>query len=352
MNSTIKIGPRKIGNGAKCFVIAEVAQAHEGSLGQAHAFIDAAAAAGADAIKFQTHIAAAESTRDETFRVPMSGQDKTRYDYWKRMEFTPNQWTALARHAGESGLVFLSSAFSIAAVELLKKIGMPAWKIGSGEFRSAELMEAMIKTKKPLLLSTGMSRYNEVNDAVKTFEKRKIPFALFQCTSHYPTELENIGLNILHEYRAHYKCPVGLSDHSGTVFPAMAAIAQGADMVELHVTFDRLCYGPDVPASVTFEEFSLVSAMRDACHTMMQSPVDKDKIAGKMEKMRGLFTKSIALAAPQKKGTVINARMLAPKKPGTGIPFSQKDKVIGMRLKRDVPSDRLLQWEDVERARA
>lgn len=352
MTSHIKIGNRKIGPGEKCFVIAEVAQAHEGSLGQAHAFIDAAAAAGADAIKFQTHIAAAESTRDEQFRIPMSGQDKTRYDYWKRMEFTPEQWAALTVHAKEAGLIFLSSAFSVEAVELLKKIGMPAWKIGSGEFRSAELMAAMVKTKKPILLSTGMSRYDEVKDAVKTFQQAKAPFALLQCTSNYPTSLEDVGLNVIEEYRARYKCPVGLSDHSGTSYPSLAAMAQGANILELHVTFDHLSYGPDVPASVTFDELAFICDARDSFHVMARNPVDKDKMAIKMEKMRGLFTKSVALTSPQKKGTVISVKMLAPKKPGTGIPFTEKDKLVGLRLKRDVPSDRLLTWEDVDRARA
>lgn len=345
----IKIAGKKIGTGHQCFIIAEVAQAHDGSLGAAHSFIDAASASGANAIKFQTHIAAAESTRDETFRVKMSGQDKTRYDYWKRMEFTPTQWAALAAHAKEKGLIFLSSAFSLEAFELLKKIGMPAWKVGSGEFRSAELLQAMIKTKKPILFSTGMSRYDEVEAAVKIFRKNQAPFALFQCTSAYPTKLEDVGLNVLSEYARH-KCPVGLSDHSGTPYPALAAMARGASLLELHVTFDKNMYGPDTPASVTFDELAFICKARDAFYAMDKNPVDKDIMAKKMEQMRGLFTKSIALAKPQKKGTIIRADMLAPKKPGTGIPFSKKEKIIGLRLMHDVSPDRLLTWEDLDRA--
>ena len=345
----IKIAGKKVGIGQKCFVIAEVAQAHDGSLGAAHSFIDAIAASGADAVKFQTHIAAAESTRDETFRVKMSGQDKTRYDYWKRMEFTPAQWAALATHAREKGLIFLSSAFSLEAFELLKKIGMPAWKVGSGEFSSAQLLQAMIKTKKPVLFSTGMSRYDEIDTAVKTFRKNQTPFALFQCTSTYPTRLEDVGLNVLEKY-AQYKCPVGLSDHSGTPYPALAAMARGINLLELHVTFDKTMYGPDTPASVTFDELAFICKARDAFYTMDKNPVDKNKMAEKLGKMRGLFTKSIALNKPQKKGTIIRADMLAPKKPGTGIPFSKKEKIIGLRLMRDVAPDRLLTWEDLDRA--
>src|SRR2546427_6005943 len=111
----------------RCLVIAEVAQNHDGSLGAAHAYIDAVARAGADAVKFQTHIAAAESTAGEPWRVKFSRQDATRYDYWKRMEFTEEQWHGLKKHAEERGLLFLSSPFSVEAVELLERVGVPAW---------------------------------------------------------------------------------------------------------------------------------------------------------------------------------------------------------------------------------
>src|SRR6266550_9312706 len=122
-------GPKPNG----CLIIGEVAQAHDGSLGMAHAFIDAISAAGADAVKFQTHIASAESTQSEPWRVKFSPQDQTRYEYWKRMEFTEDQWHGLAGHAKEKGLLFLSSPFSFEAIELLKRVGVPAWKVGSGE---------------------------------------------------------------------------------------------------------------------------------------------------------------------------------------------------------------------------
>ena len=155
--ATIVISGREIGLGRPAFIIAEVAQAHDGSLGAAHAFIDVAADAGVDAIKFQTHIAAAESTLDEPFRVRFSAQDQTRYAYWRRMEFAPEQWQGLADHARDRDLVFLSSAFSLEAVRMLAGIGMPAWKVGSGEIASSSLLEAMCETGAPILLSTGMS---------------------------------------------------------------------------------------------------------------------------------------------------------------------------------------------------
>ena len=351
-DTIIQIANHLINDNEKCFVIAEIAQAHDGSLGMAHAYIDAAAQAGADAIKFQTHIAAAESTKDETFRIPMSGQDATRYDYWKRMEFSQEQWVALSEHAAEAGLMFLSSAFSIEAVMLLDKIGMPAWKVGSGEFRSTELLDAMMQTGKPILFSTGMSRYEEVDEAVSYFRSKDVDFGLFQCTSKYPTDVSQVGLNVIDEYKNKYGCPVGLSDHSGTVHPAIAAISRGVNMIELHVTFDKGMYGPDTAASVTFDELKFICEHADAAHTMLQNPVDKNKMANDLQVMRELFTKSIAFNAPQKAGTVIEDAMLAPKKPGTGIPYSHKDELIGLILKKDVSDDRLLKWEDVIRDKA
>lgn len=277
----------------------------------------------------------------------MSGQDATRYDYWKRMEFTNDQWIKIAKHTKEKGLIFLSSAFSIEAVELLNALDMPAWKVGSGEFRSQELLMAMTMTKKPILFSTGMSTYSEVDDAVDFFKKHDVDFGLFQCTSKYPTPINQVGLNVLHEYKEKYKCPVGLSDHTGSIHPALAAISQGADMLELHVTFDKRMYGPDTSASVTVDDLKLICDHRSHMYEMTKSPVNKDEMAAELELVRSLFTKSIALNEPFPKGTIIEENMIVPKKPGTGIPYSQKEEIVGMSLKKDTTDDLLLSWEDL-----
>src|SRR5438874_4963574 len=134
---------------ARCLIVGEVAQAHDGSLGMAHAFIDAIANAGADAVKFQTHIAAAESTLAEPWRVKFSHQDETRYDYWKRMEFSEAQWVGLKRHADDRKLLFLSSPFSIEALELLQRIGIKAWKVASGEISNEPMFERMVASGLP-----------------------------------------------------------------------------------------------------------------------------------------------------------------------------------------------------------
>lgn len=346
-----EIAGRSIGGNSPAFIVAEVAQAHDGSLGMAHAFIDAAANAGADAVKFQTHFAAEESTLDEPFRVGQSKQDKTRFDYWRRMEFSPEQWQGLATHAREQGLIFLSSAFSLAAVHLLKSIGVPAWKIGSGEFDAPDLWRAMAATGAPILFSTGMANYAEIDKAVSVFRSHAVPYALLQCTSAYPCPLEEIGLNVLGDLRSRYDCPVGLSDHSGSPFPGLAAIARRADIIEVHVAFDRRMYGPDVQASLTFEELCILCGMRDAVTKMDAHPVDKDAVAANLGGMRSIFGRSLAPTRPLPAGTVIEPGMVASKKPGGGIEPRLAAQLAGRRLARDVTPERILRWEDFEAER-
>ena len=348
MTATMEIAGRPVGGGAPALLVAGVGQAHDGSLGLAHAFIDAAAKAGADAVKFQTHIAAAESTYDEPFRVKFSKQDQTRYDYWHRMEFTAEQWAGLAGHAREAGVVFLSSAFSVPAVELLDRLGMPAWKVGSGEYRSDDLLSAMAAPGRPILLSTGMSRWAEIEAGVARIRALGVGVGLFQCTSRYPTALEQVGLNVIPELQRRHGCPVGLSDHSGSPLPGIAAIARGCDMVEVHVIFDKGMFGPDVPASLTFAEFRQLADARDAFARMDAHPDDKDRMADELETMRGLFTKSAAPARALPAGTVLAPGMLVAKKPGTGIPAAEIPALAGRRLARAVVPDRLLVPEDLE----
>lgn len=325
-----------------CLVVAEVAQAHDGSLGAAHAFVDAAAGTGADAVKFQTHIAAAESTPAEPWRVRFSPQDETRYDYWKRMEFTPDQWMELKRHAEHHGLMFLSSPFSLEAVELLEGLDIEAWKIASGEVGNLELLRAIAATAKPVFLSTGMSPWSEVDAAVELLRDKGTKVSVLQCTSEYPCPPESVGLNLLKELRERYDCPVGLSDHSGTIFPSLAAATLGAAVLEVHVTMSRAAFGPDVPVSITFKELAqLVEGVR-SIERMLSHPVHKDKVAKRLEPMRELFTRSLVARRALAAGTKLAREDLVAKKPGTGIPSSALDSVVGLRLVRDLGTDELL----------
>lgn len=330
-----------------CLVVAEVAQNHDGSLGAAHAYIDAVAAAGAHAVKFQTHIAAAESTPQEPWRVRFSRQDETRYDYWKRMEFSEAQWAGLAAHAQERGLEFLSSPFSPEAVELLERVGAPAWKVGAGEVTNLPMLELMAATGKPVILSSGMSPWSDLDAATELLRRRGTPFAVLQCTTAYPCPPERLGLNVMQEIRERYGCPTGLSDHSGTIYAGLAAAALGASLIEVHVTFSRDCFGPDVPASITTSELtSLVEGVR-FIEQALAHPVDKGAMAEELSEMRQVFGKSVVARRDLPAGHRLEAGDLACRKPGTGIPAARLAEVSGRRLIRPVSANTLLREDDL-----
>jgi N-acetylneuraminate synthase len=334
--------------GAACSIVAEVSQAHDGSLGMAHAFIDAAAAAGADAIKFQTHIASAESTPAEPWRASFSAQDATRIDYWRRMEFRPEQWQGLREHADRRGLHFLSSPFSLEAVELLERVGVAAWKIASGEINNFALLDAAAATGRPVLLSTGMSPLAEVDAAVERVRGRSVPLAVLQCNSLYPCPPELVGLNVIPEFRARYGCAVGLSDHSATIYAGLAAAALGIEVLEVHITLSREMFGPDVIASVTTGELrQLVEGVR-FIETMRAHPADKTRPPEAAAALRAIFMKSVVAARDLPAGAVLGEADLGAKKPGSGIPARELPSLIGRRLRRAVARDALLSKEDLE----
>lgn len=327
----------------RALIIAEIAQAHDGSLGTAHAFIDAVAGTDADAIKFQTHIADAESTPAEPWRVKFSPQDDTRFDYWRRMEFSEQQWHGLAEHAREQGLIFLSTPFSPEAVDLLERVGVPAWKVGSGETGNLPLLDRMAATGKPVILSSGMSPFDELDRAVERLGEGGVPVAVLQCTTSYPVPPEKLGLNVISELRERYGLPTGLSDHSGTIYPAVAAAALGAEIIEVHVTFHRRMFGPDVPASVTVEELGeLVRGVR-FIETARADPIDKNAFAGQCGELRRTFGKSVVAADDLEAGTVLTPEHIALKKPGHGLPPDRWESVLGRTLTRPLRRNDLIE---------
>ena len=344
--SAFDISNLRVGDG-RCMVIAEVAQAHDGSLGAAHAFIDVAARAGVDAIKFQTHIAAAESTKREPWRVKFSPQDELRYDYWKRMEIAPSAWRGLRDHAHERGLVFLSSAFSHEAIDLLHELEMAAWKVASGEVVNLPLLERMARTGKPVILSSGMSSFAELDSAAAVVREHGAPLAIMQCTTSYPTPPEKVGFNVLTPLSARYHCPVGLSDHSASIFAGIAAVTLGAALVEVHVALSRDAFGPDTSSSLVPSELTeLVRGIRFV-ETALANPVDKDAFATQLEPLRKTFGKSVVAARELPAGHELSASDLALKKPGDGLPPSRFRSLSGRVLARSVAADATITEEDL-----
>lgn len=331
-----------------CLIIGEVGLAHDGSLGMAHAYIDAIATAGADAVKFQTHLAEAESTPDEPWRVHFSRQDATRYDYWRRTAFSESQWRGLSAHAEEQGLLFLSSPFSVEAVDLLERVGVAAWKVASGEITNTRMLERLAAAGRPVLLSTGMSPHAEIDRAVGKLQAANLPLAVLQCSSRYPCPAEALGLNLIAEFRTRYGCAVGLSDHSGTIYAGLAAATLGIDVLEVHVVLSQEMFGPDVPASLTTAELrQLVDGVR-FIERALAHPVDKDTLADELRPLRDTFMKSIVARVDLPAGTVLREEHLAVKKPAGGIPADRFAEFLNRRLKRAVAANSRLREDDLE----
>tara|TARA_B100000035_G_C20997306_1_gene553140 strand:- start:55 stop:1053 length:999 start_codon:yes stop_codon:yes gene_type:complete len=329
-------------------IIAEIGQAHDGSLGIAHSYIDAVAKSGAHAIKFQTHVADAESSIYDKWRVKFSRQDDSRYDYWKRMEFSFKEWEGLRQHAKEVGLKFLSSAFSIKAFEILEKIDVDAWKIASGEISNFQLLDKMISTTKPVYLSTGMSTLSEIDNVIKTIQNAGNPICLFQCTSMYPTPSQKWGLNIVKFFKEKYQnCSIGFSDHSGDIYSSLAAITLGADIVEVHVVFDKNIFGPDTSSSITLNQLEKLVIGEKEIKNALENPVDKDSMAIELADTKTLFNKSVFTSIDVKKNEILTEKNCIFKKPGTGIPISKWKKIKGSKFKKDFKKGMMISIEDI-----
>jgi len=328
-------------------IIAEIGQAHDGSLGMAHAFIDALANTGIDTIKFQTHIAEAESSIYEPFRVKFTNQDATRFEYWKRMEFTLEQWKGLKAHCDEVGLEFMSSPFSNAAVDVLEQVGVNIYKIGSGEVSNLLLLEKIAHTRKPVILSSGMSSYDELDKTVNFLRLKGIDFSILQCTTAYPTKPEQYGLNVIKELKERYGVPVGFSDHSASMEASIAAVVLGAEIIEFHAVFDKNMFGPDVSSSLTVEEIrKLTSSIRNIEKAKL-SPIDKNDIL-KFKDLKDIFGKSLAVNKDLKAGHILEFSDLESKKPALkGISATNFNEVLGKSIVRNMKKWEFLTHGDI-----
>lgn len=331
----------------KPYLIAEIAQAHEGSLGILHSYIEAVAKTGVQAIKFQMHIAEAESSIHEPFRVKFSKEDATRYDYWKRMEFTLEQWKGIKQHCDEVGLDFICSPFSNLAVDWLEEVGVHTYKVGSGEVNNFLLLEKITQTGKPIIISSGMSSFAELDKTVDFLKSKKAHFSILQCTTAYPTKPEQYGLNVITELKARYDVPIGFSDHSAKTATGIAAVALGAEILEFHVVFDRSMFGPDAVASLTLAETKqLVEAVAEI-HLAQNNPINKNSNDSFAE-LKSIFEKSLAINKNLPKGHVLTFADLESKKPkGYGISAADFENVIGRTLNTDKSQWDFLNEEDL-----
>jgi len=329
----------------KKIIVAEVGLSYYGKLDNALKLIDKVSNSGADAIKFQTHYADSESTVQEKFRKGHKFRFKTRYDYWKSHELEKNEWVKIKEYCKRKKILFSSSPFSVKSFKVLKTVGVDFWKIGSGEFYSDDLFNLILKTNKPIVLSTGLSSYKEVNERVKLLKKRDSNFLITQCTTKYPTSLKEVGVNVINEFEKKFQCPVGLSDHSGTIYPSIYSICDNVTkLVEIHVSRKNDLLNPDRTSSISFSDLKLICNIRGNVELLKNSKINKDQVAKKLNKTRKLFTKSLALNKNLKKGSIIKLDDLCLKKPGTGIRYKYLKKIVGKKLKKNLSDKVLIKW--------
>ena len=332
----------------KTYIIAEIAQAHDGSLGMVHSYIDSLKNIGINAIKFQMHYAEYESSIHEKFRTKFSYQDETRFDYWKRLEFTKDQWIEIKRHCDEVRLDFICSVFSEFSLKTLIEIGGKIIKVPSGELSNHLLLEKISKTKKKIILSTGLSNNSEIEDSIKILKKHKNNISILHCTSEYPTKPQTLGLEQIKYLKNKFKVPVGLSDHSGKIFSPLMAITKGAEIIEAHVVFDKRIFGPDTSSSLTINDFKLIVEGAKYIESSHKKHINKNSLSLKTKLTKKTFGKSLVVNRNLQKGHVLKTDDLTSLKPeGYGLSPKYYKKILSKKLKRNMKKHDFILMRDV-----
>lgn len=326
-------------------IIAEIGSVHDGSFGNACKLIEAAATCGADTVKFQTHIADAETLKNAP--SPSYFKGEPRYEYFQRTAFDKYQYLDLIAYSREMDVNFMSSPFSLEAIDFLEEVGVAIYKVPSGEVSNTPLLEHLNQTEKPILLSSGMSDWEELDRAVEVSSQGGASVSVMQCSSIYPCPPEKVGLNVISEMLERYKLPVGFSDHTTGSAAAFAAIAKGAIFVEKHFTFSRLMYGSDAANGMEPQEFEKYCEGVKDVFTMMDNPIDKNDISLYSE-MKKVFEKSIVTRKDISKGTILTSEHLAYKKPGNGLKAKDYKSCLGKKVMFDLPENHMITKDELE----
>ncbi|MCW9035967.1 MAG: N-acetylneuraminate synthase [Rhodospirillales bacterium] len=341
------IGQRQIGAGAPCFIIAEAGVNHDGDLSKAFALIDKAAKAGADAVKFQTYITEKlvdPSAPKAEYQKLNDGAGESQFEMLKRLELSKEDHFSLLNYCQEKDILFLSSPFEEESADFLVDLGIPAFKVPSGEITNLAFLKHLVSKKLPMIVSTGMATVEEVSQAVGLI--REVPFSLLHCVSAYPADPKDCNLKAIETLERRFNCPAGWSDHTPGIEVALAAVALGACVIEKHFTLDKYAPGPDHKASMEPNELSaLVMGVRK-----IESALGSGEKAPVAEELRiaAVARKSLAAAQNLTKGVIITQEDLKSRRPGTGISPSRIDEVIGRKVTRDIPVNTLLTLEMIE----
>jgi len=345
----IELANKLIGKGMPCFIIAEAGVNHNGDVKLARKLIDVAKEAGADAVKFQTFKAedvVTKTAEKAEYQKRTAGAEESQFVMIKKLELEERDFMELFDYAHRKGIIFLSSPFDKRSVDLLDKLGVPAFKIASGEITNLPLIKYIAQKGKPIILSTGMSTMAEIKEALQVInDEGTRDIVLLHCISSYPAKTEDVNLKAMETLRHEFKLPVGLSDHSLGITIPIAAVALGACVIEKHFTLDKSLPGPDHQASLEPEELKqMIKAIREVEKAMG----DGNKMPTEEEKqIQKVARRSIVSRVDIPQGTIITEEMLAIKRPGTGLEPKFLDMVIGARAKVNIFTDELITWREV-----
>ncbi|MBI4635716.1 MAG: N-acetylneuraminate synthase [Candidatus Rokubacteria bacterium] len=348
-DQAIVLGGRRVGHGEPVFVIAEAGVNHNGDVELATRLVDVAVEAGADAVKFQTFKAdrlASPAAPKAGYQLQSTSPGETQLDMLRRLELSVEAHRRLKAHAEGRGLLFLSTPFDPESADLLDGLGVPAFKIGSGEVTNLPFLEYVAGKGKPVILSTGMSSLAEVGDAVGAIRGAgNHRLVLLHCVSSYPADPGEANLRAMRALADAFRVPVGYSDHTPGVEVALAAVALGAVVVEKHFTLDRSLPGPDHRASAEPRE---LQALIRGIRTVERALGDGVKAPAPSEMdNRVIVRRSLAAAVDLPPGTVLTRDMVRAVRPGTGIAPAFLGAVIGHHVRRALKSGELLTWGDL-----
>lgn len=346
----VKIGNRWLGEGEPCFIIAEAGVNHNGDVNLAKKLIEVAREAGADAVKFQTfktEEVVTPGAEKAEYQKETTNSEESQFAMIKKLELSDSDFEEISKYTQRQGILFLSSPFDNGSVDLLEELGVPAFKVGSGEITDFPLLQYIARKHKPVILSTGMSTIGEVAAALKVIRGEGTEeIILLHCVSSYPAKIADMNLRAMATLEETFKLPVGLSDHTLGITVPIAAVALGACAIEKHFTLDKSLPGPDHKASLEPEELKeMVAAIRDVAQALGDGVkrLTKDE-----EKTKKVARRSIVAKVDIAKGTVIAAEMLAIRRPGTGIEPGNLGMVIGKTAKKNIKSDEMITFSEVQ----
>jgi N-acetylneuraminate synthase/N,N'-diacetyllegionaminate synthase len=347
----IHIYEKIIGINAPIFLIAEAGVNHNGDLSIAKRLIDVASEVKVDAIKFQTFKAEElllKNTSKAKYQKINTDVSENFYEMIKRYEFTKEDFQSIVNYCKEKNIIFLSTPFDHSSVLWLEEFNVPAYKVGSGDMNNFPLLKLICSKRKPIFISTGMATLKEVKETLEFIRSNNIEeIVLFQCTTDYPTSLEDVNLNVIDTYKNEFSnLLIGFSDHSLGITASIGAAAKGVKVIEKHFTLDKEMKGPDHKASLDPKELKewveQIRALEKALGTFEKKPSKAELEIAKIAR------KSIVSIKALNKGDVLDETNIAVKRPGDGISPVEFEKIIGKRAKRNISTDTVIYWEDIE----